>query len=108
MRCRICDGLLVRVRREPLERLFWAAAFLCRNCGKRFRQPRPFLSRYSQCPRCGTEQVKRAWRHDPADKLSLHPLSLLQVLFFAPLHYCPYCRLQFFDLRKPMHKHKAQ
>ena len=29
--CRICDGLLVRVRRESLERLFCAAAFLCRN-----------------------------------------------------------------------------
>lgn len=60
---------------------------------------RPFLSRHSACPRCGTDRVKKLAGFDLVDRLSRHPLSLIQALFFAPLHHCPFCRLQFFDLR---------
>jgi hypothetical protein len=39
--------------------------------------------------------------------LYLNPLSLVQKFFGAPLHYCAFCRIQFYDLRPRRAVHQA-
>jgi hypothetical protein len=37
---------------------------------------------------------------DKIDPLYKNPFSRIQKLFGADIHWCPFCRLQFYDLRK--------
>ena len=37
---------------------------------------------------------------DHIDPMYKNPLSYLQKWFGARVHWCPFCRLQFYDLRK--------
>lgn len=113
-RCAKCDGHLEKVRRTRWERLVYSAAYRCQKCKARVRRSphwwsstfRFVFSRYSVCVQCGTEQVRKAPRRDPLSHFSKHPLSLIQTILFAPRKECPYCRLQYRDLRpvaRPMH-----
>ncbi len=103
LKCPQCGGHLFRVPRHFFERFRWEAAFECDAC--RYRTGSlawymVFLSRTSVCPRCGTDNLKRLTRRDRIDRLWKNPISLLQGLLGAPIHWCPYCRLQFYDRRK--------
>jgi len=101
--CPHCGGRLTRVPRNAAERLKWEAAFECDSCMARtgiMQWYMVFLTRWSLCPRCGTANLRRLHSRDPIDRLWKNPISLLQSLFGAPIHWCPYCRLQFYDFRK--------
>jgi hypothetical protein len=43
--------------------------------------------------------LDRLRRRDRIDPLYLNPISLVQALFGAHIWWCPFCRLQFYDLR---------
>ncbi|MBI4874995.1 MAG: hypothetical protein HY822_10230 [Acidobacteria bacterium] len=65
--------------------------------------PRPirrFFSLKCRCPRCWGGDVHRFEELDEIERLYRNPISLLQALFGAPLYWCPFCRLQFYDFRK--------
>jgi len=105
--CPECGKHLVRVHRHRLERLVYSDVYRCHKCGFRSAQVNRFLgfdlraifSRYTHCTRCGTEFVKRIGRRDKIDFRSMHPLSWIQGLLFAPLNKCEACRLQYHDWR---------
>jgi hypothetical protein len=76
----------------------------CARCRRQEFQPRAIVFHFSRrvrCPRCGTDKVNTARRRDHVDKLYKNPLSLVQLLLGGRLYHCYYCRLQFYDLRKP-------
>ena len=58
------------------------------------------FGRKSRCPRCGSFRVEKLRGVDHIDPMYKNPLSYLQKFFGAGLHWCPFCRLQFYDLRK--------
>jgi len=77
----------------------------CRLC--RTREPEPrwyalYLGDNPRCPRCGTYRVTRLATRDKIDKMQKGPMNLLQFLWGADLHHCRYCRVQFYDVRKPV------
>jgi uncharacterized Zn finger protein len=98
---------MVRIHRRVLEKLVYAGVYRCHSCGARSYYLHPvldlhrlwFFSRYTRCPRCGTEFVTRVRRRDPIESISKHPISRIQGLLFAPLDECPSCRLQYHDWR---------
>jgi len=112
-RCAKCGGHTEKVPRTYLERLIFVAAYRCQKCKRRTRSFhtrwtstwRFLFSRHSVCVRCGTEHVDSLRKRDPLLDLSKHPLSLIQVIFFAPRKHCPYCRLQFYDARSVARVH---
>jgi hypothetical protein len=57
------------------------------------------LSRIARCPECGNSALGVQPCRDPIERLFRHPLSYLQKFLAAPLLYCPFCRLQFYDSR---------
>jgi len=97
----------MRLRRTPAERILYAAAYGCRNCGKRVRVLDPAVgarfefafSRFTLCPSCGTTDVRAHPRRDHVDRVSRHPLSQLMRLSGAPRYHCHACRLRYHDWR---------
>jgi hypothetical protein len=63
------------------------------------------FSTTSNCPRCGNPDLQELSQRDGVDPLYKAPWSRLQGLFGAPLRYCVWCRLQFYDMR-PLRKLK--
>ncbi len=112
-KCAECIGHIEQVRRTRWERLFFSAAYRCQKCKTRFRCGRDWwastyrfiFSRHTVCVQCGTEQVRRAPHRDRLSSFSKHPLSLIQVIFFLPRKECPYCRLQYCDVRPVLRLH---
>jgi hypothetical protein len=112
-KCRNCGGYLAQVRRTRWERLICSAAYLCQKCRTRVRERslpywwtstwRFILSRHTVCIRCGTVQVHKVRKRDPLNQFSKHPLSLIQAIFFVPRKECPFCRLQYLDVRPVAH-----
>ena len=106
-KCNACGGHTEKVRRVGIERVIFRSAYRCQRCKRRFRYVnawwlstwRFIFSRYSVCVKCGTRHVHHLYKRDPILDLSKNPLSLIQVLFFARRKQCPYCRLQYYDLR---------
>ena len=100
--CQFCRSATVRVERTFYQRLIYAAVYQCRRCRRKSGELHfaPLFSLHSICPRCGSERPERVRRRDPIESLYKSPLSLVQRLFGAPLYYCFYCRLQFYDFRK--------
>jgi DNA-directed RNA polymerase subunit RPC12/RpoP len=80
----------------------YLAIYECAECHTRTAELRPFLFRFSRkarCPECGTRQLRRFQVRDHIERMSRHPLSLLQRLLGGRLYYCSLCRLQFHDWR---------
>ena len=108
-RCAKCGGHTERARRTPLERVIFRTAYRCQSCKHRTRHVsasvwwsstwRFVFSRYAVCVKCGTRNVRSSHKRDPILDHSKHPLSLIQALFLLPRKQCPYCRLEYFDVR---------
>jgi hypothetical protein len=45
--------------------------------------------------------LRRLAERDHIDHMYRHPLSLLQRLLGGKLYHCRYCRIQFYDWRRP-------
>ena len=103
-RCGECGGRLWRVHRGWKERLLYTAVHVCRTCGARagvWRWYSFYLSRRPGCPKCQTRRLTRLPDPDPIDRFYRNPLSRLQGLLGARLYRCRYCRVQFYDWRRP-------
>ena len=101
--CASCGGVLIRVRRTLRQKLVYHAVLRCKKCGRRETRDQWYLflfGRKSRCPRCGSFRVEKLRGVDHIDPMYKNPLSYLQKFFGAGLHWCPFCRLQFYDLRK--------
>lgn len=103
--CPVCGQKpLVRRRRTLLEKFRHAAVYRCPTC--RFEAAAPLslaypqLSPIARCPHCGTTDLRVLARRDPIEKTYRGPLSRLWGLLGAPLLYCRFCRLQFYDFRE--------
>ena len=101
--CVSCGGVLIRVRRTFRQKFIYHAVLKCKKCGRREARDQWYLflfGRKSRCPRCGSFRVEKLRGVDHIDPMYKNPLSYLQKFFGAGLHWCPFCRLQFYDLRK--------
>jgi DNA-directed RNA polymerase subunit RPC12/RpoP len=108
-RCQRC-AQIYRVRRNLWQRLFYRAIYECAECSSRIVEPRLYTYRFSsrvRCPECGTYDLRRLSTPDPIDRVSAHPINLLQRLLGGRLNYCSRCRLQFHDWRPMAHKPSA-
>jgi hypothetical protein len=100
--CWKCGRECVRVGRSWWQRIWYVARYECPACKLQvlyYRFPSYWFSFYRRCPQCGDTEMKRHQRGDAIEKMYRNPISLLQVLVFAPLWNCRYCRMDFFDLR---------
>jgi hypothetical protein len=103
--CASCGGDLVRVPRTFLQKFAYFAVFTCRKCEARQTLDQWFLfmfGRTSRCPRCGGFKVKKLREVDDIDPMYKNPISYLQKWFGGSIHWCPACRLQFYDVRTRM------
>jgi hypothetical protein len=101
--CGNCGGDLVRVRRTLREKFVYHAILKCRKCGRRETRDQWFLFLFagaSRCPRCGSFRVEKLRGVDHIDPMYKNPISYWQKWLGGHLHWCPFCRLQFYDLRK--------
>jgi hypothetical protein len=101
--CVSCGGVLIRVRRTLRQKFIYHAVLKCKKCGRRESRDQWFLflfGRKSRCPRCGSFRVEKLRGRDHIDPMYKNPISYLQKFFGASVHWCPFCRLQFYDLRK--------
>jgi hypothetical protein len=79
--------------------------FECEQCQARKPEPRAYslhLGAYPRCPRCGTYRLSRLAKRDKIDKMEKGPINFAQFLWGAELYHCRFCRLQFYDVRKPV------
>jgi hypothetical protein len=86
------------------------AMYECRQCHTRKPEPRwyaLYLGDYPRCPRCGTYRLTRLSSRDKIDKMQSGLLNYLQLWWGADLYHCRYCRVQFYDVRKPVAPEKA-
>ena len=84
------------------EKVLYDAILQRTKCGDRFVWDQWFLflfGRKSRCPQCGSFGVEKLHEIDLIDGMYKNPLSYLQKYFGAHLHWCRYCRLQFYDRR---------
>jgi hypothetical protein len=83
--------------------LVYESLFTCDDCGfvhaERRTLGHPVLSLHARCPKCARYDVKKLVSRDEVDPFYWNPLFLIQALFGAPLLYCAWCRIQFYDLR---------
>lgn len=93
-----------RRRRGLVERFFHAAVYRCPGCGHEAPVSQlvvyPVLSFTARCPRCSNLRLKQLDKRDRIEKLYPNPLSRLQRWLGAPILYCQFCRLQFYDFRR--------
>jgi DNA-directed RNA polymerase subunit RPC12/RpoP len=97
--CGNCGSEVHRSHRTFLEQFWCARAWKCRECGRRFRERRPFLERYVTCPRCGTSRLSVLGKPDTVDRMHRGALHVLGRLLGGALYHCSFCRLQFYDVR---------
>ncbi|MGH9722619.1 MAG: hypothetical protein ACRD8O_20605 [Bryobacteraceae bacterium] len=101
--CVSCGGRLRRIRRTFKQKFLFSAVYECVKCADRKLEDQWYfflLGKVSRCPRCGTHRVQKLRGLDKIDRMYRNPLSFFQKYFGAPIHWCPFCRLQFYDLRK--------
>jgi hypothetical protein len=105
LHCPTCKGRLRRVHRTFSERLLYMGMYECRQCHTRKPEPRwyaLYLGDYPRCPRCGTYRLTRLATRDKIDPMYKGLLNFLQKTFRADLYHCRYCRVQFYDMRRPV------
>ncbi|MGA2737350.1 MAG: hypothetical protein ABSG65_07845 [Bryobacteraceae bacterium] len=105
LHCPTCQGSLRRVHRSFHEKLLYAAMYECGKC--RTRKPEPrwyalYLGDYPRCPRCGTYRLTRLATRDKIDRMHRGLVNFAQYAWGADLYHCRYCRIQFYDVRKPV------
>ncbi|MBI4889187.1 MAG: hypothetical protein HY821_01095 [Acidobacteria bacterium] len=85
------------------ERLFHAAVYYCPECGREEQVSQlavyPALSLTARCPRCSNPRLKKLDKRDHIEHIYRNPVSTIQRWLGAPILYCSYCRLQFYDFR---------
>lgn len=94
-----------RVHRTFKEKLLYVAMYECRQCHARKPDPRwwaLYLGLYPRCPRCGTYRLTRLATRDRIDPMQRGLVNYAQLLWGAQLYHCRYCRVQFYDARKPV------
>jgi hypothetical protein len=104
-RCPTCDGRMRRVRRTLAETMLYVAMYECHQCHMRRPEPRwyaLYLGDYPRCPSCGTYRLTRLVARDKVEQMQKDFFNLVQYLWGANLYHCCYCRLQFYDVRKPV------
>lgn len=98
-----------RRKRSLAERFRYAAILRCSECQFEAALPLtllyPQLSRIARCPRCSSTELRLLARRDPIERMYRGPLSMLWRWLGAPLLYCPFCRLQFYDFRPRVGNH---
>jgi hypothetical protein len=104
MICPACGEARMRRRRRGfLERFVHAAVYFCPVCSHEAPVSQvavyPGISRQARCPRCSNARLKQLDKRDHIEKLYRNPISRIQQWFGAPLLYCQFCRLQFYDFR---------
>ena len=105
LHCPTCKGRLRRVHRNFGEKLLYHAMYECRQCHTRKPEPRWYalhLGDYPRCPRCGTYRLTRMATRDKIDPMEKGLVNLVQHVWGADLYHCRYCRVQFYDVRKPV------
>lgn len=105
LHCPSCQGQLRRVHRTLAEKFWYTAMYECPQCRARRPEPRWYAlyrGEYPRCPRCGTFRLTRLASRDKIDSMQKGPLNFLQFLRGAELYHCRYCRVQFYDARKPL------
>lgn len=105
MMCPACGEARMRRRRRGFfERFVHAAVYFCPVCGHEVPVSQaavyPILSRVARCPRCSNTRLKQFEKRDHIEKLYGNPVSRIQEWLGAPLLYCSFCRLQFYDFRR--------
>jgi len=103
--CSNCQGKLRRVHRTLAEKLRYAAVYECHQCGERVPERRWFSvygGEYPRCPRCGTYRLTRMCSRDRIDSMQKGLVNFVQKMMGAELYHCRYCRVQFYDVRKPV------
>lgn len=101
-KCVACGNVLERIHRTFREKLTYHAVLKCRECGRRETHDQWYLflfGKASRCPCCGSFRIQRLRSVDHIDPMYKNPLSYFQKWFGANLHWCPFCRLQFYDVR---------
>ena len=102
--CRGCGSpQLYRRPRSLFDRLRVRAIYKCKDCaaytGVHYWATWHWCSLTAQCPKCGNPDLKHLTRRDKIDPVTRLLISRIQGLFGAPILYCHYCRLQFYDFR---------
>lgn len=105
MMCPACGQARMRRRRRGfLERFVHAAVYFCPVCLHEAPVSQvavyPVFSTIARCPRCSNPRLKKLDKRDRIEKLYGNPSSRMQQWLGAPLLYCQFCRLQFYDLRR--------
>ena len=102
--CTQCGGRLERVHRRFSERLRYMAIFQCQKCDREECVPRPYTFRLGEecrCPVCGTYRVSRLKERDKIDRMHTGLFNFIERVRGGSLYSCCFCRLQFYDRRKP-------
>jgi DNA-directed RNA polymerase subunit RPC12/RpoP len=85
--------------------MLYVAMYECGTCHTRKPDPRwyaLYLGDYPRCPRCGTYRLTRLATRDKIDQMQKGLVNWAQFLWGADLYHCRYCRVQFYDVRKPV------
>jgi hypothetical protein len=93
-----------------LEKFRFSAVYCCKDCTLVMPVSRwsGWISKFARCPRCGQFELQKLSRQDPIEGMVRGPFRLLQRLLGAPLLYCGFCRLQFYDLRTRRKREKSK
>ena len=86
------------------------AIYECRKCDREEVVPRPFTYRLGddcRCPICGTHRVSRLKERDKIDRMHTGVLNFFERIGGGSLYSCCFCRLQFYDRRKPLRRNEA-
>jgi len=97
--------MLQRVHRTLGEKFLYEAMYECLQCHLRKPEPRwyaLYLGDYPRCPRCGTYRLTKLATRDKIDPMNTGMVNFMQYLWRGDLYHCRYCRVQFYDIRKPV------
>jgi len=87
------------------------AIYRCRQCEREQYAPRQYRYHFGpgpRCPRCGTHRLTRLRVPDPIDGVRRGFLNFAERLAGGKLHHCKFCRLQFYDRRRPAPSEDAE
>lgn len=91
-----------RQPRKLWQRIYWSAVYKCTSCHTFHALSRweYYFSWNVSCRRCGQTDVSALPKRDQLDRMSYHPVSILQWLLGGSLYHCYRCREQFYDIRQ--------
>ncbi len=85
-----------------LDKFRYSAVYRCHKCNEKMVITRPYVYRvtlHTCCPRCGNSELKKLEKRDRIDEMYSSLISALGHFLGAPLYWCQFCRLQFYDFR---------